>query len=641
MRFLIVDDSPVDRELIILRLRKEFPDVEFVQVSHLEDLDRALAYDGFDIVLTDYQLNWSNGLHILNTVKQRYPDVPVLMVTGTGSEEVAVEGLRSGLSNYILKSHLDHLPMAVHESLEKARLHRQYEDAIQQLRLSEERYREIFEQGLTGIFVATPQGTLLTCNSAFVHICGFSSIEDAMGRQFHELYPKPELYASFIDTLTRKKSLKYYETQLVRCDGVMIYVVENVIGTFDNDGKLQEIKGYIFDNTEQKKLANQLQQAQKMESVGLLVSGIAHDFNNMLGGILGYAGRGLARMSESHPLYENLWHIQEIATRAAKMTGQLLAFSRRQVLEPTDVNLNSIIEGLLSFLRKILEDHVEIEFIPAPDLKTVHVDHAQMEQVLMNLCVNAHDAMPSGGTITIKTNNVSGEEARQYSHGQLTGDSYVCMQVQDTGIGMDERTKEHIFEPFYTTKELGKGTGLGLSMVHGIVGQHYGYVGVESQVGEGTTFNIYLPTVNADPVPVSPVEVQNSHVEPVSLRDEEAILVVEDDPDLRFLMEEALREYGYNVISAPDGLEGLKLFEKYANSIALVISDLMTPKMKGKELYDRIHSMNAQIRFLFVSGYQANQISQNFVLEEGFAFLQKPFDLDELAAKVSELLSSR
>ncbi|MBV9230845.1 MAG: response regulator [Chloroflexi bacterium] len=632
MKFLVIDDSFADRELVVRRLRKEFDDAEFVEVGNPRDLDEAMERGGFDIVLTDYQLNWTNGLQIFQRIKEQHPDVPVVMFTGTGSEEIAVEGLRAGLSNYVLKKHLDRLPHAVRESLEKARLRRQYEDAIQQLRISEERYREIFEQGLTGVFAMTPQGKIITCNPAFASIFGFATCEEAMQVNFSTLCPQSEQYTAFIGLLEREKRLEAYEAEMRRCDGQPIYVVENVVGAFDAAGKLLEITGYVFDNTERK----QLQQAQRLESVGLLVSGIAHDFNNMLGGILGYTSRGLARVTPNHPLYENFHHIQEIATRAAKMTQQLLAFSRRQVLEPSDVNLNTVVKNLLDFIGKLLADHIEIEFVPDPTLKTVRVDYAQIEQVLMNLCVNARDAMPDGGKLTIRTRNISPEETYRLDHGKIEVRPWVLLSVKDTGIGMDEQVQARIFEPFFTTKEVGKGTGLGLSMVHGIVGQHNGFISVESKSGEGTTFNIYLPTV--DDAPVVPSLLPTREISVVQGGDE-TILVVEDDPDLCYLMKEILSDYGYTVISASDGVEGLQLFEEYADSLSLVVSDLMTPKMRGKELYDRIRAMNEKTRFLFVSGYQANQISQNFVLDKDFSFLPKPFDLDELAGKVREMLT--
>ncbi|GHO45300.1 hybrid sensor histidine kinase/response regulator [Ktedonospora formicarum] len=646
MRFLIIDDNAADRELIIRRLHKEFQDAEFIQVGRPPELEVALEKDHFDFILTDYQLNWTDGLQIFQRVHALFPDIPVIMFTGTGNEEVAVEALRAGVSNYVLKKHPDRLPFAIQESLEKLRLRKQYDEAIQQLQHSEERYREIFERGLTGVFAVAPTGELQTCNPAFARIFGFESVDEALQANLCSLYLDEDTYVTFVRRLQTEKHLEYVEMEMQRNDGTPVYIVANVLGTFV-DGRLKGFTGYLFDNTEQHSLTGQLQQAQKLESVGLLVSGIAHDFNNMLGGILGYSGRGLARISTSHPLYHNLAHIHEIATRAAKMTQQLLAFSRRQVLEPSDVDLNKVTKNLIEFLGKILADHVDIVFVPDPELKMVHVDYAQIEQVLMNLCINAHDAMAEGGCLTISTRNIGYEESLRISHGEIQPDNYILLSVQDTGVGMDEQTRSRIFEPFFTTKEVGKGTGLGLSMVHGIIGQHNGYITVESEIGKGTTFNIYLPSVEQNrTVPLSSSypfdeseQVQDGYNPQAAPGGDETILVVEDDPDLRYLMEEALGDYGYTVMSARDGMEGLELFERYRDSIALVISDLVTPKMKGKELYDRIHAVSSETHFLFVSGYHANQISQNFVLDRGFVFLQKPFDLDDLAAKVREILS--
>lgn len=637
MKFLIVDDSPADRTLVMRRLKEEFPHSEFIEIGRAADLAKLTEEKAFDVVLTDYQLNWTDGLQIFNRIKQLYPDVPVIMFTGTGSEEVAVEGMRSGLSNYVLKKHLDRLPYAIHDALEKMHLRKQYDEAIVQLRVSEERYRELFEQGLTGVFVCTPQGEILTCNNAFAHIFGFSGIEEALRVNVRDLYAEPASFSSFVQLVREEKRLAYHDTQMQRRDGMIVHVIENVVGTFDEQGKLQEIKGYLFDHTEQKRLSEQLQQAQRLESIGLLVSGIAHDFNNMLGGILGYTSRGLTKITRSHPLHDDLTRIQDIGTRAAKMTQQLLAFSRRQVLAPSTVDLNEIVENLLEFLNKILGEHIETVFEPDAELKSVRVDYAQIEQVLMNLCINARDAMPDGGKLWIETKNVEADEVFRQRYPQASSPEYVLLLVRDTGTGMDEQVRSQIFEPFFTTKELGKGTGLGLSMVHGIVGQHNGFIDVESSLGEGSTFMIYLPVVHEAATKSAPLTLEKpAHAVEGGV---ETILVVEDDPDLRFLMEEALGDYGYKVMSASDGAEGLQQFQRHAASISLIISDLMTPRMMGKELYDKVQRIRSNTKFLFVSGYQANQISQNFVLDKGFEFLQKPFDLDELAAKVREILA--
>ena len=646
MRFLVIDDNRADRELVTLRLRREFPDSEFVEIGKPGDLDDAIARGGFDIVLTDYQLNWTDGLQIFNSIKVRYPEIPVVMVTGTGSEEIAVEGLRSGLSNYILKKHLDRLPHAVQDVLERTRLQRQYSESQRQLKESEENYRELFEQALTGVFVCSTDGTLSTCNPAFARIFGFDTVAAALQANFHDFYSNQHDYTALLQTLQREKRIELQDVQMFSIKKSAVYIVGNIVGTFDDAGTLTSFRGYFFDNTEHRSLVDQLQQSQKLESIGLLVSGIAHDFNNMLGGILGYTSRGLVKAPENHPLHDILLRIQDSATRAAKMTQQLLAFSRRQVLEPVDINLNTVIENLLSFIGKILVDHIDIAFLPDINLKATHVDYTQIEQVIINLCINARDAMPNGGKLTIETHNFSPDEIFQRKHPEMHAEDYVLLCVSDTGTGMDEETLAKIFEPFFTTKELGKGTGLGLSMVHGIIGQHNGVVDVDSILGKGTTFKIYFPAVDGasssdthDDVESALSNGHMSHSDHDVQDENHTLLVVEDDPDLRYLMVEVLEDYGYKVVSAGDGFEGLKIFESQRSTISLIVSDLMTPKMKGKELYDRVHKISGKTKFLFVSGYQANQISENFVLDKGFEFLPKPFDLDELASKVQKILA--
>jgi len=657
VKFLVIDDSSADRELEIRRLRREFQDAEFVEVAHARDLDKIVDQGDFDFVLTDYQLNWTDGLKVLQRIRQRRIDVPIVMVTGTGSEEVAVEGLQSGLSNYVLKSHLDRLPQIVLEVLEKRRLQQQYDAAIKQLRASEESYRELFEQGLTAVFACSADGKLITCNSAFAHIFGYDSIADALTDDVQHLFTESQEFEQLLTVLQRERRLEYLDIEMRRRDGTLVYIIGNMVGTFDDDDTLTRFRGYLFDNTEQHRLTDQLQQAQKLESIGLLVSGIAHDFNNMLGGILGYTRRGLTRTPEAHPLYETLERIQDIATRAAKMTQQLLAFSRRQVLAPVNVNLNTVVESLLSFIGKVLSEQIEIEFLPDPELQTIHVDYTQIEQVIMNLCINARDAMPDGGKLTIETHNILPGTHEFHRYPMMGHEPYVMLSVRDTGTGMSEETRAKIFEPFFTTKEQGKGTGLGLSMVHGIVGQHNGMIDVESHIGVGTCFSIYFPAasslaltdggfprrktgpLNGRQPTGSLREMTNGTDEHMTQRKSSTILVVEDDPDLRYLMKEVLDDSGYHVLSAADGVEGLQTYEDNRSDIALIVADLMTPKMKGKELYDRVQAMSKGMKFLFVSGYQANQISQNFVLDKGFEFLPKPFDLDELVEKVRKILA--
>lgn len=400
----------------------------------------------------------------------------------------------------------------------------------------------------------------------------------------------------------------------------------------DRQGKVVQITEVIVDVTERKHLEEQLLHMQKMESLGQLASGIAHDFNNVLGGILGYADLGLMKIDESHYLHEDLLHIAELARKAAGITRQLLAFSRRQVLEQKDVDLNALVANLLRLLGKTLGEHIEIDFIPGQPLDTVYADPVQMEQVLMNLCVNARDAMPAGGKLTIRTCNETLDEGSCRTYTGVVPGKYVLLSVADTGVGIDAAVRERMFEPFFTTKETGRGTGLGLSIVYGIVGQHKGCIDVESEEGKGTTFNVYLPTTGASSTLVQ------GKAAPAIRGGIETILLVEDEAGMRKLLCHVLKEYGYTVVCAVNGEEGLELYDKHASSISLVVSDLVMPRMSGMALYQRVRAIAPAVKFLFVSGYVPEEERQRLIEGEKADLMYKPFGSSEFAVKVREIL---
>ncbi|RMF91011.1 MAG: response regulator, partial [Nitrospinota bacterium] len=332
------------------------------------------------------------------------------------------------------------------------------------------------------------------------------------------------------------------------------------------------------------------------------------------------------------PLYSSLQQIRHFVERGTRITRQLLTFSRRQPLEARDIDLNTVIADLLKLIGKTLGEHVEIRFVPDPALKTVSADVGQMEQVLMNLCLNARDAMPQGGTLFIETQNVFLDEDYCRYHPQAQPGPYVLLMVTDTGIGMEREVQERIFEPFFSTKGPERGTGLGLAMVHGIVTQHRGFITVYSEVGYGTTFKVYLPAVERKAVTTETQAV------PQVQGGSETILVVEDDPQLRLLMQMMLEAYGYTVLVAGNGEEGWAQFRQNASTIALIISDVVMPRMSGQELYEQIRRQNHQIRFLFVSGYTGEALQQHFVLDAGTDLLYKPFSSPAFLHKVREIL---
>ena len=378
----------------------------------------------------------------------------------------------------------------------------------------------------------------------------------------------------------------------------------------------------------------QLRHAQKMEAVGRLAGGVAHDFNNILSVILGYGGFLLEDLRPGDPMRSEVEEIRKAATRGAALTRQLLLFSRQQLLEPKVVDLNELLSGMDKMLQRILGADVDLVSLTAQSLGRVRVDPGSIEQVIMNLVVNARDAMPTGGKLTMQTGNVVLDEAYAREHLGVTPGPHVMLAVTDTGTGMDQATQARIFEPFFTTKEKGKGTGIGLSTVFGIVQQSGGHVWVYSEPGRGTTFKIYLPRVDAAVEEVRAIE------PPATLRGSETILLAEDDDQVRAVALGILRKRGYRVIEARNAGEALRQSEKHAGTIHLLLSDVVMPEMSGPELGRRLASARPDMKVLCMSGYTDDSIVRHGVLEAGIAYLQKPLTADALTTKVREVLES-
>jgi PAS domain S-box-containing protein len=389
------------------------------------------------------------------------------------------------------------------------------------------------------------------------------------------------------------------------------------------------------DVTKRKSVETQLLQAQKMEAVGRLAGGIAHDFNNLLTVILGSSDLLLEGLRVDHQSRADLEDIQKAGQRAAALTRQLLAFSRQQVLAPQVLDLNALIADLEKMLRRLIGEDIEFRTVLAPDLGAVRADPGQLEQVIMNLAVNARDAMPHGGKLTVETINADLDDAYAQAHVPLVAGRYAMLAVSDTGIGMDTQVKAHIFEPFFTTKEKGKGTGLGLATVYGIVKQTDGYIWVYSEPGQGTSFKIYLPHVAAAPEPPAP-----KPLVPASLAGSETVLLAEDEEAVRNFTRRVLAAHGYTVLTAADGQEALHLAEQHAGPIHLLLTDVVMPNMGGRELAERLVAARHDTKVLYLSGYTDDAIVHHGVLEPGIAFLQKPFTLQGLARKLREVLDA-
>ncbi len=429
------------------------------------------------------------------------------------------------------------------------------------------------------------------------------------------------------------KSSTPYEYRVVAKGGKIKWIMETVIPA-NYQGK-EAVLGFFLDITGHKELEKQLLQAQKMEAVGRLAGGVAHDFNNMLGAIIGYTEMLMKRLNQDDPTYLYGEEIRKAADRAAMLTRQLLAFSRKQVLQPQKLNLNAVISDLEKMLRRLIGEDVDLILNLDPALAAVKADFGQMEQVLLNLAVNARDAMPQGGQLAISTANINLDDAYPQKQADFTPGSYMVLTVSDNGLGMHAETLDHIFEPFFTTKELGSGTGLGLSTVYGIIKQSGGFIEVSSETGSGTTFKIFLPAIGEA---VDSIEAMPADAEP--LRGTETILLVEDEDILRKLIKNALEMNGYTVIEARNSREALMMCERYPEAIHLMLTDVVMPQMSGRELAQRLAKLRPEIKVIYMSGYAEDVLFRQGVLDASIMFLQKPFRQYELTAKVRKVLDA-
>ncbi len=502
-----------------------------------------------------------------------------------------------------------------------------------EIRESEERYRLLFERNLAGVYRSTPDGRLLECNRAYAQMMGYASPAEAMAQPGAAFQANADGRQRFLERLRREGSLVNFENQARRKDGSLVWVVENVSLLPSDEEGGEVLLGTVFDMTERRRLEEQLLQSQKMEAVGRLAGGIAHDFNNLLTAISGYSELLLRELPEGDPRRESAEEIRKAGGRAAGLTQQLLAFSRRQVLEPRVLDLNAVIAGMERMLRRVIGEDIELITAPQPDLWRAKADPGQIEQAILNLVVNARDAMPRGGRLTLETANVELDEKFAGRYATVEPGPHVMLAVSDTGIGMDQELQARLFEPFFTTKEHGKGTGLGLSTTYGIVKQSGGSIWVYSEPGHGTTFKIYLPRCE-EPLEELPPAAPAREAAPGT----ETILLVEDEPEVRRLVEKLLRLKGYRVLSAGSPADAVATAKRHDDAIHLLLTDVIMPGMNGRELARLLAAGRPAMRVLYMSGYADAAMNQHGILPPGTAFLSKPFTPELLARKIREVL---
>lgn len=764
LRLLIADDDSSDVELCLRYLRKQGVLFDAESVATPDQFAQRLREQSFDVVLSDYNMGGWTGMDALAIVKQLRPEVPLILMTGTLGDELAVESIKAGVTDYVLKGQLARLPMALYRAQEERMLREAEVRALTALRESEEHYRTLVQnapeaivvldvekgvfidcndnatklfqftreqllnrglialsppsqpggggsavammekidlamRGLTphfewlhrnsigadipcevhlvrlassadrglvrgsilditerklaeaalrasearyrslvnnasyGIYWVTPEGKLLFVNPALVRMLGYESIDEVLASGdttalFCDAAAREEVRAQFFNTGRVDATVDWK-----RKDGRAIHVRINGRETAHPEDGQRCVEVIVEDITERQNLEKQLANAQKFEAIGQLAGGIAHDFNNMIGAILGWADMGVEETDPGSRLRRHFEKVHQQGERAAALTRQLLAFARRQILEPRNVDLNNTVVETLNLLEKVLGSNIEIRANLAPDLAVVRADPVQVEQVVMNLCINARDAMPEGGSLILDTSNATFDERFCAMQPLAHPGSYAMLSVTDSGTGMDAATLDRIFEPFFTTKEVGKGTGLGLATIYGIVRQHNGFVQVYSEFGLGSTFRVYLPAADVA------ADVARATEAPQEVRGgNETLLVAEDHEGLRHLAVETLSGLGYDIIVANDGEQALAEFQRNRSRISLILLDVVMPKLSGPEVYERICVDAPGFPVVFATGYSADIAMLQSAQARGLPILQKPYAPRDLARKIRETL---
>ncbi len=566
-------------------------------------------------------------------LREKDLDLPFIVVSGAIGEETAVAAMKSGVHDYIMKDNLKRLVPAIERELREAEGRRERRRAQQALAESEERYRSLVENLDMGITLIDPDFTVVMLNAARAKMIVAPETHGIGQKCFRTLENRgtvcPQCPA--VSAMSTGQPVEA-DWEGVRKGEFRVMRIR-AFPTFAPDRSVTGCIEVMEDITVRKRLEQQLRQAAQMEAIGRLAGGVAHDFNNLLTAMIGYSNVLLQQMAQDNPYRDKVVQITYAAERAAGLTRQLLAFGRKQVLDVKVLDLNPVIANFQKMLRRLVGEDVDLTTVLLPSVARVKADRSQIEQILMNLSVNARDAMPRGGSLTLSTREVILDTEYARIHPHVAPGPYVVFSVSDTGTGMDLDTVSQIFDPFFTTKEEGKGTGLGLSTVYGIVKQHQGHVSVDSEPGQGTTFHVYLPMCSE-----APDEAEDMvSIEPQRGGDE-TVMVVEDEEIVRNVACEVLEMLGYTVFSAAEPETALKISQQHQGPIHLLLADVVLPRMDGASLFSRLSSTRSETRVLYVSGYPERSFIRRGVLTPGTDFLQKPFSFESLGHKVREVL---
>jgi PAS domain S-box-containing protein len=646
----MVEDCVDDAELVLIELKRLGYTVTHRRVETAPAMREALASEAWDLILSDFSMPDFSALAAIGVLRESGLDLPLIIISGTVGEDTAVAALHAGAQDFMRKGSLGRLGAAIERELREyaaREARRRAEEALsasearlsvrtEQLRQREGMFRDLFEAAPDGMLVVTEGGTIRVANAAAEQIFAYAK-GALVGQQVDSLVPTSsrephaEHRASYAAGPKVRRMGVGLDLVALRKDGTT-FPVEVSLAPLSFEGQPTTL-AIVRDMTAQRSVEAQLRQAQKMEAVGRLAAGVAHDFNNILSVILSFAQMIEDDLKPEEPLWNCASEIKSAGIRAADLTRQLLTFSRQQVVEPRLLDLDRTIAGMENMLRRLLGAHIKLTVLGAPGLGTVKADAGQVEQIVMNLAVNARDAMGEGGSLTIETRNVELDADYARSHHDVRPGAYVMLAVTDTGVGIDRETQARIFEPFFTTKDVGRGTGLGLATVFGIVKQNAGHIWVYSEPGVGSTFRVYLPRVTGA------AEARGTLRPTMEVaRGTETILLVEDDEQVRGVARGILRRNGYVVLEAPNGGEALLICEQHQATIHLLLTDVVLPRMSGRQLAERLAVTRPDMKVLFMSGYTDDAILQHGILNSDVEYLQKPITPGLLTRRVREVL---
>jgi two-component system cell cycle sensor histidine kinase/response regulator CckA len=628
-RILVMEnDSSSTQNICGLLENKRNSPFQIVLAKSGQGVVPSLVFESVDALLLDMHSLNGAGLARVRALHSQFNFLPILALVPASDNALGHRVLEVGAAEYLVKETLSSelLQKALKYAIERTR-------AEAAARQSEERFHELLENTKDILFTLDLEGNVTLLNKSAEDVMGWSRSETRQINIKNLVAPEHlNLCSQMMQRIVNEEPLQHFEISMLRKDGrkVLLQVSARLICS---NGRKEGVQGIARDVTERRHLENMVQQAQKLEAIGRLSGGLAHDFNNLFCVISGHTELMSERLESDHPAIRNLAQIKKAVDSASSLTRQLLAFSRKQVFHPRVLDLNGVVLEAQKLMGRLVGGHIELFTSLNPQLGHVRVDPVQMEQVLLNLVLNARDAMPTSGKLAIATSNVDLEEGAKSKRAIVPAGSYVVLSVTDNGCGMDEETQSRIFEPFYTTKELGKGTGLGLASVYGIVKQSGGFIWVYSEPGQGTTIKVYLPRVDNSP---ASLPFENSSTE--ARRGSETVLLVENAESLRTLAKEFLKSSGYAVLDAENGKEALRIASAFAGTIHLLLTDVIMPGMGGKQLAEQLTSLRPTARVLFMSGYSNDGIVQSGILTSEAPLLEKPFTREILLRRVRQVL---